>query len=136
MKKIALFTFVLVLAGCSTEPVLPENAKVVNASAAFQQKPNTTEVKIVRDKGFVAGGCAITTYINGQRLAELETGEMVKAYLPAGEVIIGAGFAGKGLCSGAPKKEREFVIKADVPRTLRIFTDQSGNVDILPMTVN
>jgi hypothetical protein len=136
MKKLSLVLFILALSGCSTEPVLPQNAKAVYTPVEFQQKPNTTEIKIVRDKGFVAGGCAITSYINGLRLAELETGEMVKAYLPAGEVIIGAGFAGKGLCSGAPKKEREFVIKANVPRILRIFTDQSGNVDILPMTVN
>jgi hypothetical protein len=136
MRMVVFFLSVFALVGCSTEPVSPQSAKVVNTPAEFQKKPNATEINIIRDKGFVAGGCAITSYINGQRLAELETGEMVKAYLPAGEVIIGAGFAGKGLCSGAPKKEREFVIKADVPRTLRIFTDQSGNVDILPMTVN
>jgi len=80
--------------------------------------------------------CAITVFINGQPLAELETGEKVIAYLPAGEVVVGAGFIGKGICHGAPKKEREFVIKDGISRTLRIFIDQSGNVDILPTTIN
>ncbi|MEH3538953.1 hypothetical protein POV94_23540, partial [Enterobacter roggenkampii] len=91
---------------------------------------------IIRDKGFVAGGCAITTYINGKYLAELDTGEKVTAFLNPGDVLVGAGFAGKGLCNGAPKKEREFSIKENDPRALRIFIDQSGNVDILPMSIN
>lgn len=134
-KKLAVLSF-LFLAGCSTEPVLPQNAKEVNSSIEFQQKANTTKVTIIRDKGFISGGCAITSYINGKRLAELETGEKVTAYLPSGAVMVGAGFAGKGLCNGAAKKEREFIIKENTPRFLRVFIDQSGNVDILPMTVN
>nr|DAI75687.1 MAG TPA: hypothetical protein [Caudoviricetes sp.] len=40
------------------------------------------------------------------------------------------------MCSGPAKKEREFIIKENSPRVLRIFTDQSGNVDILPTTIN
>lgn len=136
MKKSLVVISFLILAGCSTEPVLPQHAKEVLASKDFRQKPNTTSVTIIRDKGFVSGACAITSYVNGKPVAELETGEKVTAYLPAGEVVVGAGFAGKGLCSGAPKKEREFVIKENTPRVLRIFIDQSGNVDILPMTIN
>ncbi|HAU5689106.1 TPA: hypothetical protein JD334_23115 [Citrobacter freundii] len=136
MKKLFLALSLLIMVGCSTEPVLPQNAKEVAAAKEFQQKANTTAVTIIRDKGFVAGGCAITTYVNGKYLAELDTGEKVIAFLNPGDVLIGAGFAGKGLCNGAPKKEREFIIKENNPRALRIFTDQSGNVDILPMSIN
>ena len=136
MKKIIIPLLVFGLFGCSTEPVPPENAKDVQASSQFLEKPNTTGVTIIRDKGYVASGCAITSYINGIRLAELEPGEKVTAFLPAGQVNVGAGFAGRGLCSGPPKKEREFIIKENSPRVLRIFTDQSGNVDILPTTIN
>lgn len=136
MKKIIITLLALSLTGCSTEPVSLKSAKEVQPSSLFQQKSKTTGVTIIRDKGFISGGCAITSYINGSRLAELETGEMVTAYLPAGSVLVGAGFAGRGLCSGAPKKEREFIIKDNEPRVLRIFIDQSGNVDILPMTIN
>lgn len=136
MKKIIIALLAIGLAGCSTEPVLPKNAKEVQASNEFQQKPNSIGVTIIRDKGFVASACAITAYINGKRLAELETGEKVIAYVPAGEIIVGAGFVGKGLCGGPPKKEREFIVRENQPRALRIFIDQSGNVDILPMTLN
>lgn len=134
MKKIIIAIIAFGLAGCSTSPVSPENAKEVQSASQFQQKNKTTRVTIIRDKGMVASGCAITSYINGVRLAELEPGEKVNAFLPSGEIIVGAGFAGRGLCNGPAKKEREFIIKDNSPRTLRIFTDQSGNVDILPMT--
>lgn len=136
MKKIIIALLAIGLGGCSTEPVLPQNAKEVQASYEFQQKPKTTGVTIIRDKGYVASACAITAYINGKRLAELETSEKVIAYVPPGDVIVGAGFVGKGLCGGSPKKEREFIVKENQPRVLRIFIDQSGNVDILPMTLN
>jgi hypothetical protein len=33
------------------------------------------------------------------------------------------------------KKEREFIVRENTPRFLRVFIDQSGNVDILPMTL-
>lgn len=136
MKKIIIPLFVVSLFGCSTEPVSPQNAKEVQAPPQFHEKENTSAVTIIRDKGFVAGGCAITSYINGIKLAELEAGEKVTVYLPAGEVNIGAGFSGRGLCSGHPKKEREFIIREKSSKILRIFTDQSANIDILPMTVN
>lgn len=134
-KKLVTLSFLL-LVGCSTEPVLPQNAKEVQPSSEFQKKADTTAVTIIRDKGFVSGGCAITSYIDGKRLAELDTGEKVTAYIPAGPVIVGAGFEGRGLCNGASKREREFVVKENTPRNLRIFIDQSGNVDILPMSQN
>lgn len=136
MKKIIITLLAIGLAGCSTEPVLPKNAKEVQASFEFQQKPKTTGVTIIRDKGYVGSACSITAYINGKRLAELETGEKVIAYVPAGEVIVGAGFVGRGLCSGSPRKEREFIVKDNQARLLRIFIDQSGNVDILPTTLD
>lgn len=105
MKKILIALLAIGLTGCSTEPVSPQNAIEVQPATQFQQKPKTIGVTITRDNGFISGGCAITSYINGVRLAELQTGEKVTAYLPAGEVNVGAGFAGRGLCSGPQKKE-------------------------------
>lgn len=134
MKKILLLSLLIVLAGCSTEPVSPETAKEISPMPGYQKSADTTAITIVRDKGYVASFCAITAFVNGRKLADLNTGEKVVAYLPPGEVIVGAGFVGKGVCHGAPKKEREFIIKPNSPRALRIFIDQSGNVDILPTT--
>jgi len=134
MKKILIAVLALGLAGCSTTPVSSSLAKEVIASSSYQFKKGYVPVTIIRDKGIVAGMCAITTFINGNKVAELNTGEKVVAYVEPGEVIIGAGFVGSGLCNGAPRKEREFIIKEAKSRTLRIFIDQSANVDILPTT--
>ncbi|MDF1895073.1 hypothetical protein [Rahnella contaminans] len=134
MKKLLIAVLALGLAGCSTTPVSSSLAKEVKASSSYQFKQGYTPVTIIRDKGFVAGGCAITAFINGNKVADLETGEKVIAYVEPGEVIVGAGFVGTGLCNGAPRKEREFTVKERQPRTLRIFIDQSANVDILPTT--
>lgn len=134
MKKLLIAVLALGLAGCSTTPVSSSLAKEVSASSSYQFKQGYVPVTIIRDKGMVAGACAITTFINGNKVAELNTGEKVVAYVEPGEVIVGAGFVGSGLCNGAPRKEREFIIKEAKPRTLRIFIDQSANVDILPTT--
>ncbi|MGV0085918.1 hypothetical protein EEAAV_18930 [Rahnella aceris] len=134
MKKLLIAVLALGLAGCSTTPVSSSLAKEVSASSSYQFKQGYAPVTIIRDKGIVAGACAITTFINGNKVAELNTGEKVVAYVEPGEVIIGAGFVGSGLCNGAPRKEREFIIKEAKPLTLRIFIDQSANVDILPTT--
>lgn len=57
-KKLVTLSFLL-LVGCSTEPVLPQNAKEVQPSSEFQKKADTTAVTIIRDKGFVSGGCVL-----------------------------------------------------------------------------
>ncbi|EDW8118116.1 hypothetical protein A9G83_000670 [Salmonella enterica subsp. enterica serovar Sundsvall] len=136
MRKIILVLALAALTACSTTPVDPATAREVPADKAFEQQPSTVPVTVVRDSGMVAGACSITTFINGKKVAELETKEKVKAFVKPGAIIVGAGFMGKGLCSGAPRKEREFVVQDGQPRTLRVFIDQSGNVDILPTTLN
>ncbi|VEJ54648.1 hypothetical protein [Pragia fontium] len=136
MKKLFLLLAAVVLSGCSTTPMPANLAKEVKASTSFQVEQGKVPVTIVRDKGHVGSYCLITAFINGDPVAELDAGEKVIAYVSPGEVIVGAGFMGAGLCSGDPKKEREFIIKDKQPRTLRIFTDQNANVDILPTTEN
>jgi hypothetical protein len=91
------------LVGCSTEPVNPNYAKEVSPQLLLEKK-KIVPVTIVRDKGFIAGGCAITAFIDGKPVAELNTSEKVTAYVNPGEIIVGAGFIGKGLCSEHQKK--------------------------------
>lgn len=134
MKMLLIAFSVLAVSGCSTTPVSPSSAKNVAVTPFFESKDDTVAVTIVRDKGFVASGCAITAFINGRKVATLDTGEKAVAYVEAGAITIGAGFVGSGLCSGPAKIERDFIIKQGEPKTLRIFIDQSANVDILPTT--
>jgi len=136
MNKIIFFLGVLILSGCSTTPVDPSTAREVPVASEFREQPSKVAVTIVRDSGMVASACAITTFIDGKKVADLETKEKVKAFVKPGSIIVGAGFMGKGLCGGAPRNEREFQVKANEPRVLRVFIDQSGNVDILPTTLN
>ncbi|PKH18310.1 hypothetical protein CIG19_21185 [Enterobacterales bacterium CwR94] len=134
MKRTLLAIFALALSGCSTTPVSVNMAKEVNASPTFKMVNGGVPLTIVRDRGFVAGGCAITAFINGEKVASLETGQKVTVYISPGDITVGAGFIGAGLCSGPPKRERDFTVKIQTPKTLRIFLDQSANVDILPTT--
>lgn len=134
MKKLFLVLAVTVLAGCSTTPVSPSLAKEVQVSAAYQARQGAVPVTIIRDKGFISGGCAITAFIDGNKIANLNTGEKTIAYVSPGEIIVGAGFTGSGLCSGREKREREFIVREGQPKSLRIFIDQDANVDILPTT--
>lgn len=136
MKKFMLALVAIGISGCSTTPVSPDLARNVGVSTEFMMKQGNVPVTIIRDKGFVAGGCAITAYINGKKVAELETSEKATAYVLPGEIVVGAAFEGSGLCHGPQRKEREFIVKSEQPKRLRIFIDQSGNVDILPSTLN
>lgn len=135
MRKLAI-TFVLsfLIVGCSTSPVQPSEAKQVEPILKFQKSENTLPVVIVRDKGYTAGACAITVFVNGQQIANLDTAEKTIIYVKPGSVVLGAGFTGTGLCSGAPRNEREFSIQ-DGSKVIRISIDQSGNVDLRPMTL-
>lgn len=135
MKTIFLALLAFGLVGCSTTPVSPHEAKEVSPIIKYQQKQGLVPVTIVRDKGIIASACAITTYVNGDQVANLEIGEKVVVYVQPGNIVIGAGFIGSGLCSGPARKERYFNIATGQPITLRIFTDQHANVDILPTTV-
>ena len=136
MKKIIIgIIAALGLSGCSTTPVSPGDAKLVQPTIKYQQHENSIPLTIIRDKGMIASACQITVYINGDQIANLDTGEKVTAYTSSGEVIIGAGFIGSGLCSGPERKERSFSIVDGYPRYFRIFIDQNANVDILPSTI-
>lgn len=133
-NKVLVFCFSLLIAGCSTTPVPPSQARQVEPTLEFQKNSNTLPVVIVRDKGFTAGACAITVFVDGQQAAHLDTAEKTTIYVKPGSIVLGAGFAGSGLCSGPPRNEREFSIHDD-SKVIRISIDQSGNVDLRPMTL-
>ncbi len=84
----------------------------------------------------VGGGCYITVFLNGARVAKLDTKEKTTFYINSGSWIVGAGHEGKGLCSGGKERqEREFIVKPGEDKYLRVFTDNNGNVDIKSTTI-
>lgn len=137
MKRIIVgIILVLGITGCSTTPVSPNDARLVQPIIKYQKQNGYVPLTIIRDKGMIASACDITIYINGEQVANLGSKDKVIAYVPPGEAIIGAGFIGSGLCHGPERKERSFIIAESTPRNFRIFLDQSANVDILPSTIN
>jgi len=137
MKRIIIgIISVLGITGCSTAPVSPSDARLVQPIIKYQKQEGSVPLTIVRDKGMIASACDITIYINGEQVASLGSKDKVIAYVIPGETIIGAGFIGSGLCKGPERKERSFIIADRTPRNFRIFIDQSANVDILPSTIN
>lgn len=129
------------LAGCATQAILPSKAKPVPVDRIYQYQnrtdQNNSTLIVVRDSGMVGSACYATIYINGGRVAKLETQEKATFFLPSGEWSIGTNLEGRGLCS-APndRQERYISLKNGESKSVRIFTDGSGNMDIKPTTLN
>lgn len=133
--KLAIAILCFCLYGCSSTSVAPNIAKAVKSAPNFSFQQGRVALTIVRDNGLVSGGCSITVLIDGDDVAQLGTGEKTTAYVNPGNITVGAGFMGRGFCNGGSVKERDFVIEQNKPKNLRIFIDQSGNIDILPTTL-
>lgn len=140
MKNAITFLAVLLISGCATTQVSPENARFApqDRVTGLQQKNNdSAKVIVVRDSGNVGGACYATVFIDGTPVAKLDTGEKAAFYVSPGERIVGVAFDGKGLCSfGGTREERDISVKAGESKFYRIFTDAYGNMDIKPTTLN
>lgn len=140
MKKEILLLSAIALSGCATTVVPPSQAIPAPHDRVFKYQNKSDAdgtLTIVRDKGFTGGGCFATVYINGDRVAKLDTKEKATLYLPVGEIAVGANLEGSGLCgfSGA-RQERYITLTKGESKSVRIFTDSDGNMDIRPTTIN
>ncbi|MEO6970034.1 MAG: hypothetical protein ABI217_03975 [Chthoniobacterales bacterium] len=87
MKQIViLLAATASLSACATQPTSPTDAKPVPAQRVFNQALATpaagkTEVRFVRDVGFLGGGVKARLSLNGQPFAELGAGESFSIYL-------------------------------------------------------
>ncbi|MHC8354257.1 hypothetical protein ACYZTL_03205 [Pseudomonas sp. LB3P81] len=136
LQSITFAVLCVTLVGCSTTAV-PVDVAVAAPSerVMLYQKngPDMGRLVLVRDSGMLGSGCFASLFVDGERAARLDTKEKVVFYLPAGEHLLGAALEGKGLCAAnAGKRERDFVIKANQSKSFRVFTSQSGDLDILP----
>lgn len=129
MKLIVGALAVAMLAGCATSPVPSGMADPVPSSRLFAyQTPKGGDAVLIvtRDTGFVGGGCNTSVSIDGQKSAEIGTGETAKFFVSPGEHIVGASSCGSGL------KEREANIKAGSTKKFRISIDSSMSMDLSP----
>ncbi len=84
----------------------------------------------------VGSMCYASVYINGDLVARLGTKEKVNLNLNHGEVAVGTKLDGSGICSFGGERQEVFVtVSPGETKYLRIFTDQNGNMDIRPTTL-
>lgn len=142
MKGILWLTLFISVGGCSTSPVKLKEAEPVDTAHlyAYQERlEQSATLVIARDSGLIGGGCRFGFYINGQVVADFETSQKATFYVPAGEYRLGSGRAKDqhGLCGfDGPPKERETTLKAGQTKLFRMFMDQDGNADVLPLSDN
>ncbi|WP_397450866.1 hypothetical protein [Pseudomonas sp. NA-150] len=138
----AVLAFAGALAGCSTTPVPFDQAKPIAGDRvlAFGTKPSVPfgMIVVARDTGFIAGGCFVSVHVDGKPVARIDTGEVVKLYVPAGEHLVGLGAdqQGKGMCdSGGGLKEQAANLKEGQVKRFRIGGDSNVGLDIRPSSL-
>lgn len=139
-RIIAPLALIALLAGCSTSAVPVDKAKQASTSNvyAYQETPALRygTLTVVRDSGFVSSGCDMGIYINGKLVAKLATKEKATFKIPAGNIVLGAGVIGGGLCgTAAGRREREVSLGAGQMKNYRAFISSEADVDILPSTL-
>lgn len=139
MKKIAFVAAIVFLSGCATQAVLPNQAKLAPQERIFKyQSPLADGAKliVVRDSGFLGGGCFFGVYVDGERTATLNPGDRVNLYLPAGEHNIAMKGEGKVCIADEVPVGRDINLKPNQIKAVRLFADPSGNLDVKPLPLN
>lgn len=141
MKRFALFCLIPVLAaGCATRPVALADAQPVPPDRVFGfQQPldaPSGSLVVVRDVGHIASGCPMAFYVDGVLAAHVRTGETTTLTIPAGNRILGAGPAGKGLCTlgdeTAHRRETSHVVEAGKQTKVRLALTHEGIIQVTP----
>lgn len=110
------------MAGCATQPVGLNESKLGALIPNQYVEPfeGAGKLIIVRDAGFLGGGCSDTVYVDGSPIARLFTRQNVVAYLTPGEHIAGA----KGC--GGENAEIAIMIAAGATKVYRTGFSQGG----------
>ncbi|WP_155950898.1 hypothetical protein [Rhodanobacter sp. OR87] len=140
MKWIIAGFAALMLVGCATKQVRPGDAHFVPADRAIAlQTPvdGGGAVTIVRDAGFLGGGCYAGVFVNGTLAAKLNPSEKVRLYLPAGRSIIGAHSVGAALCGmkiqARGERASEIIVTAGDNLFFRLALSTDGTVTVTPL---
>ncbi|WP_211130656.1 hypothetical protein [Serratia surfactantfaciens] len=91
----ALFFASVLLTGCTTQAVPPQQAELPPPSRLllYQNIPDTpyATVVVVRDSGMLAGSCRTGVYVNGEFAASLGAKEKAEFRMPTGNTSISIG---------------------------------------------
>ncbi|WP_110877040.1 hypothetical protein [Franconibacter helveticus] len=103
MKKYFLTLAMVLISGCSTQPVPTNQANHVPPDRIWDKKivqkmDNAGEILVKRDSGFIGSACLISIYIDGKPVADLNTREKVIFYPGIGRHVLSA--SPHGWCAG------------------------------------
>ena len=140
MKRIYILLLLIFFAnGCATAPTSISKAKEAppNRVLAFQTPTSdkSATLTMIRDEGFLGGGCYYAVSINGVLAARLNPTEFARFYLEPGEILMryGRDPQGQGLCSSFHESDwtqRETLLKPGEKKFFRLTIDQMGKTDI------
>ena len=134
MKRILVFTSILMVAGCATKPVTNEQAQDVPAKQVINntlivKKEGTGKVIIKRDSGFMGSACMTRVYVDGKEVADLDTAQKVTVYPKIGDHIFSAW--PKGMCGGGMSEQSGKVTDTGV-LMFRVGYGTNGDFGIYP----
>lgn len=139
MKKAVVLAFgVSFLVGCATTVTPPQQALKAPSDRVFkfQDAGEKQAITVIRDSGFIGGGCYASVYIDGELSAKLNPKEKARFFLPKGEHAVGATLEGRGLCGfNGERQERYITLNEQQDKYVRVFTDKNGSFDIRPTTL-
>lgn len=132
-----------VIVGCSTTQTSMSDARPVPPAFVYADQNSTAsgdaKLTVIRDSGYIGSGCRFGLFVDGQRVADLESKEMVTVSVKAGQRLVGAGAAkdSRGLCllnNGGQLREREATFDPGQERYFRISLNSDGDLDISPIS--
>lgn len=130
MKRLVGAFALVLLAGCQTSPISPENAEQVPASRLYGlQEGGEAKVIVTRDSGLYGSGCNVRLFVDGKLVGEFASGEVATFHVAPGQHV--AGVKPSAACGGGSLTEREFVVGKDeaIRRRISITT---GGIDFSP----
>ncbi|MCU7998096.1 MULTISPECIES: hypothetical protein [unclassified Shewanella] len=132
MRMISISLALFMLGGCATSAVNIDIAKEVPEERLFVKNTDgNATITIIRDSGLLGSACNINVFINEDLAATLGTSEKAVFKVKAGDLYLGAQFSGNGLCVNSSIRNLETSIKQGQHKTYRVYSDPSGNMQIL-----
>ena len=132
MRIITISLVLFMLCGCATSAVNIDIAKEVPDERLFvKNTEGNATITIIRDSGLLGSACNINVFINDELAATLDVSEKATFNVKAGEIYLGAQFSGNGLCINTSIRNLETSIKQAQHKTFRVYSDPSGNMQIL-----
>jgi len=132
MKLLVISLMLFMLGGCATSAVNIDIAKEVPDERLFVKNTDgNATITIIRDSGLLGSACNINVFINDELAATLDVSEKATFNVKAGEIYLGAQFSGNGLCINTSIRNLETSIKQAQHKTFRVYSDPSGNMQIL-----